>query len=356
MAGEALEIPQTHRLHEQLQVVEQGGATGKPTFQLDAHHAAKTAGEGAEGIVARMVGKPRVDHLLHRRMGGQEVGHLLGVVQVGIHAQGQGLDPALQQVGLLRAYGGADVLEGHGTDRLHQCVRARHHPGDDVAVTAQVFGAAVHDDVDAKLERAQQIGGEEGVVTHSNGAHLAGRFHHHPRIHHLEGGVGQGFEQYHLGGGADVGQQILIALVGGDLDAGAAEGLLEKRIGAAVERADIGHFIAAVGQGIHDGAHRRHAARHHQRLVSAFQRRQLLLQLGGGGVAKAAVDEAGGLTCEALLARLGVEVAEGAALVERGGEGAGLGIDPLAAVHAHGLEFHCIAPSLPGCGPTACVV
>ncbi len=38
-------------------------------------------------------------------MGGQEVGHLLGVVQVGIHAQGQGLDPALQQVGLLRADG-----------------------------------------------------------------------------------------------------------------------------------------------------------------------------------------------------------------------------------------------------------
>ena len=214
----------------------------------------------------------------------------------------------------------------------------------------------MHDDVDAKLERAQQVGGEEGVVTYRDGAYLAGRLHHHPRIHHLEGGIGQGFEQYHLGGGADVGQQRLIALVGGDLDAGAAEGLLEEGIGAAVEGADIGHFITAVGQGIHDGTHRRHAAGHHQCLICTFEGCQLLLQLGGGRVAKAAVDEAGGLTCEALLARLGVEVAEGAALVERGGEGAGLGIDPLAAVHAHGLEFHFCTPSLPGCCPTACVI
>ena len=96
---------------------------------------------------------------------------------------------------------GADVLEGHGANRLHQLMTTRHHPGDDVAVTAQILGAAVHDDVDAKLERAQQMGGEEGVVTHRDGTHLAGRLHHHPRIHHLEGGVGQGFKEYHLGGG-----------------------------------------------------------------------------------------------------------------------------------------------------------
>ena len=43
--------------------------------------------------MARMAGKARVDHLLHRRVGIQELGHLLGVVQVGIHAQGKGLDP-----------------------------------------------------------------------------------------------------------------------------------------------------------------------------------------------------------------------------------------------------------------------
>ncbi len=344
MASETLEIPQTHRLHEQLQVIEQGGAALKPAFKFNTHHAAKAAGEGAEGIMARMVGKPRVDHLLHRRMGGQKLGHFLGIVQVGIHPQRQGFDPALQQVGLLRADGGADMFEGHGADRFHQGVRACHHPGDDVAVAAQIFGAAVHHHIDPELQRAQQVGGEEGVVTHCDGAHLAGRFHHQPRIHHLEGGVGQGFEQYHLGGGADVGQQIPIALIRGDLDAGAAEGLLEEGIGAAVERADIGHLIAAVGQRIHDGAHCRHAARHHQCLVGPFEGCKLLLQLGGGGVAKAAVDKAGGLTCKALLARLGVEVAEGAALVERGGEGAGLGVDPLAAVYAHGLEFHRVAP------------
>ena len=153
MAGKTLQIAQAHRLHEQLQVVEQGGAAFKPAFKFNTHHAAKAAGEGAEGIMARMVGKPRVDHLLHRRMGGQKLGHFLGIVQVGIHPQRQGFDPALQQVGLLRADGGADMLEGHGADRFHQGVRACYHSGDDVAVAAQIFGAAVHHHIDPELQR-----------------------------------------------------------------------------------------------------------------------------------------------------------------------------------------------------------
>ena len=80
------------------------------------------------------------------------------------------------------------MLEGHGAHRLHQLVGASHHTCDDVAVTTEVLGAAVHHQIDAELQWAQQVGGEEGVVTHSDGAHLAGRFYHYPGIHHLEGG------------------------------------------------------------------------------------------------------------------------------------------------------------------------
>src|SRR3546814_19470306 len=79
---------------DHLQRVDEAGAGIRIAgLQLEADETAATAGEIALGPLSRViVGHARVDHLLHQRMHGQEVGHALGVAAVLAHAQRQGLE------------------------------------------------------------------------------------------------------------------------------------------------------------------------------------------------------------------------------------------------------------------------
>src|SRR3546814_7016177 len=69
---------------DHLQRVDEAGAGIRIAgLQLEADETAATAGEIALGPLSRViVGHARVDHLLHQRMHGQEVGHALGVAAV----------------------------------------------------------------------------------------------------------------------------------------------------------------------------------------------------------------------------------------------------------------------------------
>ena len=232
----------------------------------------------ARQLVARVRGQPRIVDRAHLGVGGQELGDLLSVGAVALHAQCQRLEAAMRQVGVAR---GGHVPEGHlqldglggrvtlteeGLDVRGQLQAVAQHEGatDHIGVAAHVLGRRMHDDVRAQLERALQNRRREGVVHDQQAPHLVresrdgsnvrdqqervrGRLHPHDlralaSDHAL--GLGQVGEVHGLGGdalgGLDDAQELVGASVhvGGmhDVVAGARQQADHRILGAHARR------------------------------------------------------------------------------------------------------------------------
>ena len=103
----------------------------------------------------------------------------LAAADVGF-AMGSGTDVAAEVAGVTPKMASATLLRPEPTSpampkrsaAISQGVRLVRRPNRAMTIHP--------DQIDAQLQRAQQIGGKEGVVTDADGAHLASRFHHHP--------------------------------------------------------------------------------------------------------------------------------------------------------------------------------
>ena len=104
----------------------------------------------------------------------QELGHGQAVLVVPLHPQLERLQPALQQVDVVRR-----IDRPHDAaqlaDRLQLLGRADDHAGQQVVVPAQVLGGRVQHVVDAVLERPHVVGRGQRGVDQRLDAVLAGR-------------------------------------------------------------------------------------------------------------------------------------------------------------------------------------
>ena len=105
------------------------------------------------------------------------------------HAEGEGFEAAEEEVA---AVGVDDTAHGfvEGADFFDQCFGAEDGAGEEVVVAGEVFGAAMHDKVDAEFEGALVHGGGEGAIDDGEDVVAAGDFAEADEVEDVEVGVG----------------------------------------------------------------------------------------------------------------------------------------------------------------------
>src|SRR5690242_8874178 len=314
LAGELVEAHDRGLLDEALHPAQGGGDEGdrarvhhpggrvQVARDLEGHHPAEAPHLLAGDLMLGVAGQAGVMHPRDARMAGEKLGHRLGVGVLPLHAQGEGLEAAHQQVGREGIdHRAGDALEP--PDAADQVGGAEHRAGQQVIEAAQVLGGGMHHEVDAPLERALVVGGGERGVDHRL----------HPvappdpgealQVQDAVVGIGGRLAHQHPGGRLD---RILQRLVvprrhRGDLDAVAREGLVEELAGAPVAVVGHHHVGAAREHREQRGGHRPHPAREEQAVARTLQRRELGLRDALGRVAVAAVLDPLDLAVEVVL-------------------------------------------------------
>ena len=90
----------------------------------------------------------------------------------------------------MRVKGGAGKLP-EAVYLFHEVFAAADYAAHDVAVPAQEFGGAVHDQVGPKRDRRLIDGRGKGVVNDGYGAHLVGRGDQTFQVQNLYGRIGR---------------------------------------------------------------------------------------------------------------------------------------------------------------------
>src|SRR5690554_6408589 len=233
VASQGLGIADVHQAQDQIQGVDELRAGLAATLDAEAQNAGGLAATDlvAGGLIGA-VGQAGVVYPLNGRMILQELGNLLGVVAVTFHTQGQGFQALHDQERVERRQGRAGVTQRHDTAAAEQgsCaqsvgvnhsvvggVRLVHHRdftgvGFPVelagihyytsyrgAVTADVLGQRVNDDICAMLEWTAQEGRGYSVINNQRNAVPVGDFGPFLNIHHVAGGVADGFAEQGAG-------------------------------------------------------------------------------------------------------------------------------------------------------------
>ena len=119
-----------------------------------------------------------------------------GVAVMLLHAHGQRFDAAQHQETILRAGAGSHgVLQESdllGQRRIfdHDC--AAHHVG----MAVDVLGGGMDHDVHAEIQRALEIGRQEGVIANGDGAVPVSHGGHRFQIHQVHERVGRRFDPH----------------------------------------------------------------------------------------------------------------------------------------------------------------
>ncbi len=180
--------------------------------------------------------QPGIDDLVHLGVVAEELGHFHGVGHVPVHAHRQGLQTAQQQPGVEGRDAAAHVPQDLHP-RLHHPVRLAHQDtGHGVAVSSDVLGGRMQDDVRAQFQGVLQVGRAEGVVHQHRNAFGLGDFRHSLDVGQNQRRVGGSFQVDQFGvfrdGLGEVGRIRGVDL--GDGDAHARQGMREELVGAAV--------------------------------------------------------------------------------------------------------------------------
>ena len=242
-------------------------------LHAEGHHAAGAVRQVLlRPLVVGVVFQAGVAHPAHLGVSLQEPGHGQGVFTVPGHAQGQGLQPHVEQVGVHGGGDGAEVPHelggglgdvgslqsealgvGHAVVALIRGGEAGELVGvgcpvepagvhdsaaHRVGVAVHVLGSGMGDNVGPPLEGAADHRGGEGVVHDEGHAVGVGRPGELLKVQHGEGGVGDGLAKDGPGLRPEGGLQLGLGAVGvdeGEVDAHALHRDGEEVIGTAVD-------------------------------------------------------------------------------------------------------------------------
>ena len=274
------------RDHADLQVLHEG--LGRCPSALDAE------GDDAAGAVGHVFFRPLI--VLVGRQAGiidpgdllvalQVLGDLLRVFAVSGHADRQGLEPQVQEIGVHGGLDGAQVAHqlggrlgdvgallpeplrigdpvigfircGQAGELVRMCHPVKVSAVDDAAahgrvVAVHIFGRRMDHDVSAPLEGPAVDGRREGVVDDQRHAVGMRGLCEALDVKDDQGRVGDGLAEDRLGLRAEGRLQLLVGAVGvheGKVDAHAAHGDIEEVEGSAVDRGGDDNMVAASGQ------------------------------------------------------------------------------------------------------------
>ena len=376
MARQGAGIANVHQAQDQLQGVDES----RPGFLAALDPEAENAGRAAVHIflcqrIVRAFRQAGVVHPVDLGVVTQELGHLLGVFTVAVHAQRQGFNALQDQEGIHGAQGRTGVTqrchsgtadeggftEGFGIDhavvgriRLIQYPETRlvfspgefpgihNYPGHGVAVPAHVFGQRVDHDIRTVFDGPPQIGRGHGIVDDQRHTGLMGRLGQAGDVDDVAGRVTHGLTEDGLGvviNGGSQGIKIIVADKAG-FNTPTRQAVGKEVVGATIEFAGGDDVVAHFGDGfqrIFDGCH---AGGHCQRAHAAFHGRDPFLQHRIGGVHDAGVNIPGYLQIKQIRPMLGIVEGIGRGLVDRCHHCLGGGIHLKAGTHGKGFHLH----------------
>ena len=247
MLDQRLGVAQRHGPADHRQAVHHRHARRVAALQLEGDHAAARAhlalGQGA----LREALQARIEHRRHGRMRLQPASDRLGAVAVARHPQRQGLQAAHDQEGGERRHHRAGhVLYADQPHAGHVLDAADGDAAHQVAVTAQILGRRVDDDVGAQGQRPGQHRRGVGVVDHHLGPCVMGDAADGGDVHEAHVRIGRGLEIDDPGLVRDrLGQRLGPGHVD-RLQAHAEPGqsIAQEGVGAAIQRLVGDHLVA----------------------------------------------------------------------------------------------------------------
>src|SRR5665648_62145 len=281
-------VPDVRNVRVQLEGVDERLAGLCATLDLEGEHRTGPLRCVLLGVGVPPAGRqPRVVHADDVVARLEPLGHPLGVCDVALDAQGQGLDPQGDQEGVERRDRRTEVtqqldpcLEDERQVHPEQAADAQvtgedqavvagvrsvvvgealrvlgvvegsavdDHPADGRAVTAQVLGRRVHDDVSTPLDRADQVRRRHRVVDDQRDADLVRDPSDRLDVEDVGLRVGDGLAEEQLGVGLDgVPPGLWVVRVGDERrrDPELGQGVVQQVVGAAVQ-AGAGHDVVA---------------------------------------------------------------------------------------------------------------
>ena len=287
-----------------------------------------TAAVGEIFIVKGVVGVRRqrgMVHAAHLRVGGEELHHLQGILNVPLHAQRQRFQTLQQDKGIERGNRRACVAQDDGTNACYESRRTCHvgkhraviggvglgergilvglrlpveraavhnHAAEARAVAAYELRGTVHHHIGAVLNGANQERRAEGIVHHERHTMLVRHGSHCVKVRNIGVRVAERFGIHHLSIGHN-GSIEGIEVV--HVENGERNALRCQRVRNQVERTAVevigSHDVVARSEEILQGiGHSRRAARHSQGSHAALQGRHAFLEDRLSGISEAAID------------------------------------------------------------------
>ena len=242
----------------------------------------------------RMAGQTRIIDARHGRMGLQPARHGQGTFGLGTDAHRQRLQATQQDPGVEGRQRRTRVAQHRFKLLLHVGLAAQHGPTQHPALTIQILGGRMHDNIGAQFQRALQHRRGKGVVHHQQHPMAMRKLGQRPDVGHLGGRIGRALDEEEarlarLDGGLP-GLQVGNVHIGG-LHAIALEEGKELHRGAE-HRARGNDMVTLTGQAHGHRVDGRHAGAGRQAHLGTFQRRQTVLEDPHGGIAKTRIDEA----------------------------------------------------------------
>ena len=294
--------------------------------RLKRQHGAGAAGHGPVQVVLRVRLETRVADPEAVRL--EELGNLLGVGLLLLHADRERLDAAHEEERVV----GAQAAAGAVDDEVHLVgqggIVAGDHAGHDVVVAGEILGAGFVHDVGAEIQGVRQHGREHGVV-HDDERLLVGLVGHPcdaRDVDNLDERVRGRLQEDH---GRLVVDQLPHAVGVGGVDVVDDDTLVgrevgEQAVGAAVQVV-AGDDLVAGSKQAGDDVQGTHARADSQGTCGIHDLGEVALEMGTGGIA--------GSSVIVLAASVGRRLLEGRGLVDGDARGAililGLGVDEL---------------------------
>ena len=336
MADQALHPPEAGGQVRQPQLVDEAARELQISLDIEADHASEPLHLARRHGMVGMAGQAGVEHLADLGVPLEPAGDLEGGLVLSLHAQGQGLEAADQQVGGVRIGVGADDV-AELLDRLHHRPLAADAAGHQVVVPPQVLGGAVEHEIGAELDGTLVHRRGEGAVDEQAQPVLSGEGHEPVEVGHVQVRVRRRFGEEDPGLLADRPFQGF-EVARGDARAGDAE--LAEDI-AELDRAPVAvlhdhQVLAAAHHGQQDRGDGAHAGGEQQGGVGPVEGGELGLGGADRGIAVAAVLEVGALALLVLLELVEAVEYVGRRLGDRRGHRLGVLAALLAAVDRPG--------------------
>ncbi len=339
---QGFDTAETDREKENAGAIAEAARGGQAAFEIEGQHGPKIFHLLFGKRVIGMRFETRVVDASDLGMLFEKFGDFEGVLTLPFDAHAERFHPANEQEGGFGVHGAAKV-DDHVANFFDEVGAAGHGAGDDVGVAAEIFGGAVHHQVETHFDGLLQRGAGEGVVDHRDEIVPFGEGRGFFKVDQAQGGIAGRFDVKHFGaGGEQVFDTFEVGFNVANGNAEAWEDVAHEAVATAIDLIRGDDFVAGAKDGEKRAGNCGHARGGNDGGFGAFESGDFILGDGQGWIAVAGVN-------------VGVAFAFGPAF-HFGGVGEGEGgsaRDGRAHVGAHAVFFLAVVDGGGGGSPVA---